>query len=65
MVRLSRNDIEQIAERILIQYRKLPEVQKNKLYRIEPELLLTKVLGLNIEYQHLSIDGSILGLTSF
>lgn len=65
MVRLSRNDIEQIAERILIQYRKLPEVQKKKMYRVDPELLLTKVLGLNIEYGHLSIDGSILGLTSF
>lgn len=65
MVRLSRNDIEQIAERILVQYRKLPEVQKKKMYRVDPELLLTKVLGLNIEYGHLSIDGSILGLTSF
>lgn len=65
MVRLSRNDIEQIAEMILVQYRKLPEVQKKKMYRVDPELLLTKVLGLNIEYGHLSIDGSILGLTSF
>ena len=35
------------------------------MYRVDPELLLTKVLGLNIEYGHLSIDGSILGLTSF
>jgi len=65
LVRLSRNDIEQIAEMILVQYRKLPEVQKKKMYRVDPELLLTKVLGLNIEYGHLSIDGSILGLTSF
>ena len=65
MVKLSRKDLENIAERVLVSYRKLPEVQKKKMYRIDPELLLTKVLGLNIEYQHLSVDGSILGLTSF
>lgn len=65
MVKLSRKDLENIAERVLVSYRKLPEVQKKKIYRIDPELLLTRVLGLNIEYQHLSVDGSILGLTSF
>ena len=26
---------------------------------------MEKVLGLNVEYQHLSYDGSILGMTSF
>ena len=65
MLKLSRKDLENIAERVLISYRNLPEVKKKKMYRIDPELLLTKVLGLNIEYQHLSVDGSILGLTSF
>ena len=33
--------------------------------RIDPKLLLEKVLGLTVEYQHLSYDGSILGMTSF
>lgn len=65
MKHLSRKDIEAIADRIVKAYCELPEVKKNKIYRIEPELLLTKLLGLKIEYQHLSLDGSILGMTSF
>ena len=43
----------------------LPDVRYTQIYRIDPELLLEKVLGLNVEYQHLSYDGSILGMTSF
>lgn len=43
----------------------LPDVRNTKIYRIDPELLLEKVLGLTVEYQHLSYDGSILGMTSF
>lgn len=65
MKHLSRIDIEVIAEKIIKAYRELPEVKNKKIYRIEPELLLTKLLGLKIEYQHLSLDGSILGMTSF
>ena len=45
MKHLSRKDIEAIAERIVKAYSELPEVKKNKNYRIEPELLLTKLLG--------------------
>lgn len=62
---LSRVDIKVIAEKIIKAYRELPEVKNKKIYRIEPELLLTKLLGLKIEYQHLSLDGSILGMTAF
>lgn len=62
---LSRKDIEAIAERIVTAYKQLPEIKNTNIYRIEPELLLTKLLGLKIEYQHLSLDGSILGMTSF
>ena len=65
MKRLSRFDIEAIAEKIVNKYKSLPEISGTTLYRIDPELLLTKVLGLNIEYAHLSFDGSVLGLTSF
>ena len=46
-------------------YMELPDVRNTKIYRIDPELLLEKVLGLTVEYQHLSYDGSILGMTSF
>lgn len=65
MKRLSRMDIEAIAEKYTRKYMELAEVQKRTVYRIDPELFLTKVLGLNIGYVHLSYDDSLLGLTSF
>lgn len=65
MKRLSRNDIEAIAEKYVKAYLELPENKSAQVYRIEPEIMLEKVLGLNVEYMHLSYDGSILGMTSF
>lgn len=65
MKMLSKNNIEEIAERILNEYKKLPEIKGKEIYRIDPDVLLTKVLKLNIEYAHLSPNESILGLTSF
>ena len=62
---LSNKDIEMIAERVITAYKRLPELNGTRIYKIEPELLLTKLLGLNIEYHHLSPDRSILGMTSF
>ena len=44
---------------------KLPEVVCQPVYRIYPEILAEKLLGLKIDYQHLSIDGTILGMTSY
>jgi Zn-dependent peptidase ImmA (M78 family) len=44
---------------------KLPDISDHPLYRIEPETLCEKLLGLKIDYRNLSTDGSILGLTSF
>ncbi len=61
---LSRQDIEAIAARVVNAYIRLPELQGKPLYRIEPERLLQNVLGLNIDYHHLSMDNSVLGLTS-
>ncbi|NCD03995.1 MAG: ImmA/IrrE family metallo-endopeptidase [Clostridia bacterium] len=61
---LSRQDIEAIATRVVTAYYRLPELQGQPIHRIDPELLLTKVLGLSIEYCHLSRDNSILGATS-
>lgn len=43
----------------------LPEIKNTQVYRIEPEIMLSKVLGLTVDYVHLSYDESILGLTSF
>ena len=65
MKHLSRMDIEAIAEKYIRKYMELPEVQERTVYRIEPELFLTNVLGLNIGYFHLSYDSSLLGLTAF
>ena len=65
MKHLSRLDIEAIAEQYVRAYMELPEVQETKVYRIEPELFLSRVLGLNVGYIHLSYDNSLLGLTSF
>ena len=62
---VSRFDIEAIADKYVQAYMALPDVRNTQIYRIDPELLLEKVLGLNVEYQHLSYDGSILGMTSF
>ena len=65
MRHLSRKDIEAIAEKYVAAYMELPEVRETHVYRIEPELFLEKVLGLRLEYAHLSYDGSVLGMTSF
>lgn len=65
MKRLSRRDLEAIADRVIRAYMKLPEIAGRPVFRIYPEILAEKLLGLKIDYQHLSVDGSILGLTSF
>ena len=54
MKHLSRFDIEAIADKYVQAYMALPDVRNTQIYRIDPELLLEKVLGLNVEYQHLS-----------
>ena len=65
MKRLSRYDIELIARRIVKAYWNLPEVQNDDFLRVNPELMATQVLDLNIDYEHLSLDGNTLGLTAF
>lgn len=62
---LSRVDIENIAARVFKAYINLPQLAGETIYRIEPEILIESVLGLTLDYQYLSDDGSILGLTSF
>lgn len=65
MKHLSRKDIEGISRRIIDAYRRLPELAGQKIYRVDPVLLAESLLHLNIDYMHLSLDGSILGMTSF
>lgn len=60
---LSRNDIEQIAERILAIYTEAYVPEKHLFYRVIPEEL-AEVLGLEVDYQILSLDGTILGVTA-
>ena len=62
---LSRKDIESIADRVLKAYYNLPENRnKSIIFNIDPELLLRELLGLKIEYTHLSVDRTILGATT-
>lgn len=65
MKHLSRFDIEAIADKYVQAYMALPDVRNTQIYRIDPELLLEKVLGLNVEYQHLSYVIVTLVLSSF
>lgn len=43
----------------------LPDVRNTQIYRTDLELLLERILGPNVEYQYLSYNGNILGITSF
>ena len=61
---LNHRELEAIAFKILDKYRELPEVKNSTMYRVEPELLLSKVLNLKIIHTHLSLDNSILGMTA-
>ena len=65
MKHLSRQEIEEIAHRIVTMYCHLPEHQDRPFYKVDPETMIRKVLGLNIGYEHLSREGDILGLTAF
>lgn len=62
---LSAKDIEGIAEQVFALYKQLPEIKDKTVYRMEPELLLNKLLGLDVKYFHMSLDASVLGLTSY
>ena len=61
---LSKNDLEQIASRVWKAYQKLPQFQNELITRVNPLTLVTDVLGLDIQYHHLSKQGNILGVTA-
>mgnify|MGYP001159099233 CR=1 FL=1 len=62
---LSRKDIEMIAERVVTQYKALPEITNSQIYHVDPVLLAERVYGFSVEYEHLSVDGRALGVTSY
>ena len=61
---LKKSTMEQIAERVLDAYWLLPQAAKDTATRVIPELLAQEIVGLSIEYWHLSPDMTILGQTS-
>ena len=64
MKALSKNDLEQIACRVWKAYQKLPQFRHERICRIDPQALVTDLLGLKMEDHHLSLAGNILGVTS-
>ena len=62
---LSVEQLDAIADRVLRAYRKLPEVRDGPMLRIVPDILLRTLLGLDMEYHHLSPDRIVLGATSY
>lgn len=61
---LSRQGIEQIGERVIKVYRNLPDNKKSTPYRVDLIKLIEEVLKVNLEYHHLSLDGTVLGVTT-
>ena len=65
MRHFSRKEIEKIGDRVFKAYCELPEIKGSQIYRVYPEILARELLHLTLEYCHLSLDGSVLGVTSF
>jgi len=65
MKQLKRTDIEKIGNRIFNAYRKLPCVSSHgHISRVDPDVVLNCILGIDIQYHHLSEDGQTYGMTS-
>ena len=62
---LSRSDLEAIGARVIRAYKKLPEVAGRPFEKVNIDLLVETLLGLRIDYRHLSPEGDRLGLTAF
>ena len=62
---LKRTDIEAIGNRIYTAYRKLPQVaEQHMICAVDPDILLPHLLGLDIDYRHISTDRLTFGMTS-
>lgn len=64
MAYLSRSDIEAIAAHVISDYKKLPRFQGQPVSRIDPNVLACELCGLLIDHFHLSVDGTVFGLTA-
>lgn len=62
---LTKGEIEAIAQRVVTAYFKLPMQEEQLPTAIDPEQLAKELLGLTVEYHHLSPEGNIHGLTVF
>ena len=63
MPHLSRADIEKMADGIILRYKQAFVPEKHLCYKVDPSALAF-LYGFEIDYQNLSKDGSILGVTS-
>ena len=63
MAYLSRQQIEQIADGIICQYRDAVVPDKHLCYNVDPTELAS-LLGYTVDYQYLTRDGSVLGKTA-
>ena len=61
---LDNNALETVSVRVLRAYWKLPTAKETPWY-VDPDLLLSELLGLSIQFRHLSNDGLTLGMTSY
>ena len=61
---LSRQEFESITQRVNLNYRDIAKAKGAPLEFVDPCFLAREVLGLTIEYWHLSLDNSIMGLTT-
>ena len=60
---LSRYDLESIGTDVIAEYKRM--IRQNQIERVDIDCLVERLLGLHIDYRHLSIAGDKLGLTSF
>ncbi len=65
VVRLSRKDLKNIADRVLRAYQELPSLKGAEWYKVDPVIMAEELLGINVEHIHLSLDRSILGMTAY
>ncbi len=63
MPRLSRQQIEQIADGVIRYYKQAVVPEKHLCYIVDPTELAS-LLGFTVDYQYLTRDGSILGETA-
>ena len=61
---LSKTDVDRIALRVLRAYCALPCFHGERITAIDPEILATELLGLDVQYHVLSVSGNVLGLTA-